>query len=259
MEPGRPAAFTLVELLVVIAIICLLLSILTPTLGRAKQLVRGNVCQSNLHQVHMGFAQYFAAGEGSLLVAPTNSGSVHNTFWSWGGTTMDYDYLYMPSTWNKTTNPFTRGINRFMPPESKAWICPSDPPSTRAPWPPLTGIQPAYFGAVGTSYQYNAFLVGPVSIPIAQRNPPYRKSSQIRRADKTWLVNEWPAYDVCWPYARPAWWCDTPLWSFHDPNAAPFNTIGATGNQTVFFDGHVKYIAYSVGIWETWDYTISDR
>ncbi|MEX0713694.1 MAG: DUF1559 domain-containing protein [Pirellulales bacterium] len=47
-------AFTLVELLVVISVIGVLVAILMPVLGRARESARDNVCKSNLRQIGIG-------------------------------------------------------------------------------------------------------------------------------------------------------------------------------------------------------------
>jgi len=57
----RKKGFTLIELLVVIAIIALLVSILLPTLGMAKELARFTVCKSNLHQYGIGMETYLTS------------------------------------------------------------------------------------------------------------------------------------------------------------------------------------------------------
>lgn len=51
-------AFTLIELLVVIAIVSLLVSVLIPSLNKAKELTRAAVCASNLHQIGVATALY---------------------------------------------------------------------------------------------------------------------------------------------------------------------------------------------------------
>jgi prepilin-type N-terminal cleavage/methylation domain-containing protein/prepilin-type processing-associated H-X9-DG protein len=59
-------AFTLIELLVVISIIALLLSILMPSLGKAKKIAQAVVCQSNLKQWNLCYYLYSQENEGKL-------------------------------------------------------------------------------------------------------------------------------------------------------------------------------------------------
>lgn len=54
----RSVAFTLIELLVVISIIAMLISILLPALGRARDQSRAIVCASNLRQVGLAHTMY---------------------------------------------------------------------------------------------------------------------------------------------------------------------------------------------------------
>ena len=71
-------AFTLVELLVVVAIIALLLAILLPSLGGAREQARASTCQANLHQLGLSISMYADENRDAVVsLIETPAGFVH--------------------------------------------------------------------------------------------------------------------------------------------------------------------------------------
>jgi prepilin-type N-terminal cleavage/methylation domain-containing protein/prepilin-type processing-associated H-X9-DG protein len=66
----RKNAFTLIELLVVVAIIAILIAILLPSLGKARDQAKRAVCGTNLKNQGISFATYAAQWDGNLPATP---------------------------------------------------------------------------------------------------------------------------------------------------------------------------------------------
>ena len=77
-------AFTLVELLVVIAIIALLLSILMPSLRKARQIASRLACAHNLKQINLAVDFYLNEND-NFYPSAQDPVSVDPTYWLWMG------------------------------------------------------------------------------------------------------------------------------------------------------------------------------
>ncbi|MFB3892362.1 MAG: type II secretion system protein [Phycisphaerae bacterium] len=91
---NRGLGFTLIELLVVIAIVALLISILVPSLQKARELARRVPCMSNQRMMGTGFQLY--ASDNTEVIVPLKalktqgSGSYDHLSWWWADLIVGY-------------------------------------------------------------------------------------------------------------------------------------------------------------------------
>jgi prepilin-type N-terminal cleavage/methylation domain-containing protein len=75
-SPRAARAFTLIELLVVVAIIALLMSILLPSLGKAKELANRVYCAANIRGICQSMSLYAQEGNNTFPMVAHNSGAL---------------------------------------------------------------------------------------------------------------------------------------------------------------------------------------
>jgi prepilin-type N-terminal cleavage/methylation domain-containing protein len=99
MNRWNKRAFTLIELLVVIAIIALLLSIVMPSMRKAKEYAQKIICQSNMHQVGVAFGLYgsqFNYNFRNFKTAKGIASAELPKYWFWYNGTGDYAHEAQP-------------------------------------------------------------------------------------------------------------------------------------------------------------------
>jgi prepilin-type N-terminal cleavage/methylation domain-containing protein len=164
-QPQGCCAFTLIELLVVIAIISLLVSILLPSLTKAKELAQKTVCTANLHNFQLAMAMYTEENDGYL---PTSGG--YET-----GQDPKTPYNY-DNNWMSVLAPYLDENPNvyncyYNTPEGSVWTCPGDDLTPRENGnlqQPSYGVNRFLTGWYTTGYgcQLESFRVEEIDVPM---------------------------------------------------------------------------------------------
>jgi prepilin-type N-terminal cleavage/methylation domain-containing protein len=245
---GRRGGFTLVELLVVIGIIALLISILLPVLGRARDQANRVACLSNIRQIGMGFRMY--AGDNKdwcPFSAPLDlPNDLPEEYIHWRGGIKGAGI---------TSSSIAKYLGGENSPETleKIFRCPSDYTAPQR-------VKPRF----AYSYSMNIYFDprGPARYP-AFAGPATRLSTTKNASEKVLLAeeNEVTINDGFWvpgvgPNANPqSWVCEWDWLSIrHDggmrefankaPQSVPFAQLNNKSKKgvVVFADGHADVV-----------------
>ena len=230
---GKRLGFTLAELLVVIGIIAVLVSILLPSLGRAREAARQTQCASNLHQLGMFMQMYVDDNQG--WYPPKTSTNGENTVFAWvgkAGTGVGYD----------TMGSDVRYLDRYIDP-SYALNPASDVPVAHCPSDPeIVG----YYDDCGSSYSANQNPIVPCLLQfLTSSQPGYGvqpiKQVQVLHSSNFVMAAEHAASNYVWNNGA------TVSYYMHSPNKQPRWNV-------LFADGHVTCPSFQLGVFTTQDY-----
>ncbi len=220
-------AFTLVELLVVILIISILIALLLPALAAARQDAEGVVCESNMRQFGLMFADYESEYQGAMYTSVVYF-NTPSGYASAGG--------LASLLGNPSFTPLNRNFG--VPYRLRALgICPSEPIFSSSQAPGYAQADPMFWG-YGWSYGINGFLAYPTSWAPSPNNMVWPRIALVQDpSDTGYLFEQNPAPQP--PGSNAYNNVNYPPENYNPP-VYPHNN----NSNVLFMDGHVDSLTY---------------
>ena len=210
----KQKGFTLIELLVVISIIAILMAILLPVLGRARDQAKLNACLANLKNLSTAWFLYTLDNDGLLVGSDTEGEPPLGT---------PYDWVYRPTSRGDLIKNKKEGIKKGkLFPYVKSidvYHCPAD---RRIKNPPGYNAFRSY--SIPTSYNSTLYKDEvKVVKKYNQIRAPTSKYVFVEEPDpRGWNVGPWGE-----PFSMEEWWDPVAVWHYKK------GTLG-------FADGHAE-------------------
>lgn len=229
-------AFTLVELLVVIGIIAVLISILLPSLARARQAATKISCASNMRQIMLGMLMYANDNKGDIPPMLTSGSNTLYSWNDWAGILVQNGHVGSTKVFTCPDDDIPRDPTRLLPTSvnrsygcnnmeyNQDWLVKN---GYRFPWPHYTGDVPDQPTPKLARIRPHVFVIG----------ENYSDPLILAGASHAWI--NWPEYVQMW-YCPAATHPRVPMSTMSD--MSKLQALNGSGGNYAFPDGHVEFI-----------------